>query len=441
MTIQDKLNAQIAQAEQHNPRLNALISIMAGPARSVAAALDAGDEPRGLLHGMTIAVKDNIDVVGTATTAGASFRRDALPNSDAPVVERLRRAGAVIMGKANMAELAFGIRSRSTVGGQCRNPWAEDRIPGGSSGGSGAAVAAGFCDAALGSDTGGSVRLPAAFCGVSGLRPTSGRVPNRGSVPVSAALDTIGPLARRVEDVALIFAVTAGFDPADPYSVDQPLENFLPHLHDGIAGCRIGIPRNHYFNDCDPDVVTAVMAAAHTLEALGAILVEVDVPEAERVHAATSAAVFADACTIYGERLKNAPETVDLDIRTRMLTGLNVTGMQYAEAMAFKRHWMHTLRGLFGGIDMLLSPTAPVGAPPIEDGASLLNVTRDMTKNTYAGAFGALPGLSVPCGLTSAGLPIGLQLEAAWWAESLLLRAGCAFQGRTDFHRARPSLA
>jgi aspartyl-tRNA(Asn)/glutamyl-tRNA(Gln) amidotransferase subunit A len=243
-----------------------------------------------------------------------------------------------------------------------------------------------------------------------------------------------------VEELALIFAVIAGYDAADPYSVDQPLDNFLPYLQDGIAGCRIGIPRNHYFNDCEPDVVAAVMDAARVLEAMGAILVEVAVPDVERVHAITSAAVFADACAIYGERLVNQPDTVDADTRARMITGLDVTGMQYAEAMAFKRHWMHGLRALFGGIDLLLSPTAPVGAPPIDDGASLLNVTRDMTKNTYAGAFGQLPGLSVPCGMTGAGLPVGLQLEAAWWAEPLLFRAGCAFQSRTAFHRARPAL-
>ena len=250
MTIVSVTGEQLDRAATWNPQLAAMISLDPDGALAAARRLEA-EQPSGLLHGMTIAVKDNIDVAGTATTAGASFWRDRLANDDAPVVARLRRAGAVIVGKANLAELAFGIRSRSTVGGQCRNPWDPARIPGGSSGGSGAAVAAGFCTAALGTDTGGSVRLPAAYCGTSGLRPTWGRVPNRGSVPVCAAQDTIGPMAKRVSDVARLFAVIAGFDADDPCSVEHPLENFLPTLTDGVAGLRIGLPRNHYFEDCD----------------------------------------------------------------------------------------------------------------------------------------------------------------------------------------------
>ncbi len=439
MTIAAVTEQQLGRAAAWNPQLAAMISLDPDGASAAARRLD-GEGPSGLLHGITIAVKDNIDVAGTATTAGASFRRDRLANDDAPVVARLRRAGAVIVGKANLAELAFGIRSRSTVGGQCRNPWDMARIPGGSSGGSGAAVAAGFCTAALGTDTGGSVRLPAAYCGVSGLRPTWGRVPNRGSVPVCAAQDTIGPMAHRVSDVARLFAVMAGFDADDPCSIDHPLGNFLPALTDGIAGVRIGLPRNHYFEGCDDAVVEAVMAAAHVLEQQGATLVPVDVPRAEEVHAMTSAIVFADACTLYGERIQTAPETMDRDVVARMRTGLAVSGLDYARAMAFRREWGHTMRGLFDQVDLLLSPTAPSGAPVIDDGQSLLEATRSATKNTYGGAFAELPSLSVPCGLTREGLPIGVHFEAARWQEPLLLRVGCTYQRHTSFHLAAPKL-
>ena len=439
MTIIPVVEGQLARAATWNPQLAAIISLDPDGALSTARRLDE-EEPSGLLHGLTLAVKDNIDVAGTATTAGASFRRDRLANDDAPVVARLRRAGAVIVGKANLAELAFGIRSRSSVGGQCRNPWDPARIPGGSSGGSGAAVAAGFCTAALGTDTGGSVRLPAAYCGISGLRPTWGRVPNRGSVPVCAAQDTIGPMAHRVSDVARLFAVMAGFDADDPCSVEHPLENFLPTLTDGVAGLRIGLPRNYYFEGCDEEVVQAVMAAAHVLERQGATLVQIDVPRAEEVHAMTSAIVFADACAIYGNRIQTAPETMDPDVVARMRTGLALTALDYARAVAFRREWGHTMHGLFQQVDLLLSPTAPSGAPPIEDGQSLLEATRSATKNTYGGAFAELPSLSMPCGLTRDGLPIGVHLEAARWQEPLLLRVGCTYQRHTDFHLAAPKL-
>lgn len=443
MSSLDRLETQLERAHRLNPVLAAMIAITDEAAREDARRADYAERSGaslGLLHGMTVSVKDNIDTAGTATTAGAAFLRDRVPNRDAPVVERLRRAGAVITGKANMAEVAFGSRSFSAVGGQCRNPWDTDRIPGGSSGGSAVSVAAGMCTGSLGTDTGGSVRLPAAINNVSGLRPTHGRIPNSGVLPVSESNDTVGPLARRVEDVALIFAVIAGYDEADPYSVDIGLPNFLPALRDGIAGRRIGVPRNHYFDDLAPGVGDAVMAGARVLEQAGARLVEITVPMVGEAQAKASLAIFSDACHVFNDRLLNDPGSFTPSVYERMKTGLAITGVQYAEAQAFRARWRRALQGVFQEVDMILSPTITAGAPLIEDGRNLLEATRSVTTNTYCGAFAGIPGLSVPCGFTPDRLPLGLQLEAAWWNEPLLFQAGIAYQAATDHHLQTPPL-
>ena len=261
----DATQACLDAIEAHEDKVHAMITVTADEALRQADAADkAAREGRwlGLLHGMPLAIKDNIATAGVRTTAGSEFFSDHVPNENAPVVDRLMRAGAVMVGKATMHEFAFGIRSDNTVSPPCHNPWKLGRIPGGSSGGSGAAVAADMCVGALGSDTGGSVRLPASINGISGLRPTHGRIPNYGSTPVSASFDTIGPMARSVSDVARMFAVMAGHDARDPYTVDRPLENFLPSLNDGIEGVCIGVPRNFYFEDVHPDIEAATIKAA-----------------------------------------------------------------------------------------------------------------------------------------------------------------------------------
>jgi aspartyl-tRNA(Asn)/glutamyl-tRNA(Gln) amidotransferase subunit A len=435
-----RTEAHLAQAAKLNPTLNAMTRMMPESALADADRADramAEGVSLGLLHGMTISVKDNIDTAGVNTTGGAAFLADNIPTTDAPVVKRLRQAGAVIVGKANMAELAFGSRSFSATGGQCRNPWNIDHIPGGSSGGSGVSVAADMCMGSLGTDTGGSVRLPACFNGVSGLRPTHGSVPINGVLPVSEHNDSVGPLARSVLDVATIYAVISGYDDEDPNSIDQVIPNFLPTLHDGIKGRRIGIPRTFYFEALGPGVGEAVMTAAQVLEAAGAILVDVDVPMAAQAHARQTDSIFADVCSVFHDRLLNNPESITANVYERMKRGLDVTGVQYAEAMAFRIRWRREVKRLFNGIDILLSPTSPIVAPLIEDGNNLFDATKAVTRNTYAGASAGLPGLSVPCGFSPDGLPIGLQLEAAWFNDPLLFQAGVAYQKATDFHLKR----
>ena len=435
--------ACLAAIKKHDRNVNAMITVTEENAiRQAEAADEAARNARwlGLLHGMPIAIKDNIATAGVRTTAGSPFFADHMPNENAAVTQRLLNAGAIIVGKATMHEFAFGIRSYNKVSGQCRNPWNASRIPGGSSGGSGAALAADMCVGALGSDTGGSVRLPAAINGVSGLRPTHGRVPNHGSTPVSATLDTIGPMARRVTDVARIFAVIAGHDARDPLSQDRPLENFLPRLNEPIEGVRIGVPRNFYFDDCHPDIEYAVRQAANVLEDCGATLIEINVPSASEMQHWTTILIFADACAFHAERLSEHPEMFTKPVRDRMSEGLTFTAVDYANALRMREAWKQTLETLFTEIDVMLSPTLPSLVPPIEEDKSLLEATKHATRNTYAGAFGQIPGLSVPCGFSADGMPIGLQLEAAWWHDPLLLQVGAAYQERTNWHLRRPPL-
>lgn len=431
----------LRRIEASNPQLNSVITLAAESAAAAARAADAATDKGewlGLLHGVPMLIKDNIDTAGIRSTSGAKFLAQHVPNRDATVVRRLRAAGAIVLGKANLHELCFGIRSNNSVAGQCHNPWSALHIPGGSSGGSGASLAAGFCVGALGSDTGGSVRLPASMNGVSGLRPTVGRVPNTGSMAVSGSQDTIGPMARRVSDVARIFAVIAGYDDADPVTVSKPLPNFLPSLDDGIEGVRVGIPRAGYFDGADPSVEAAVRQAAGELERLGARLVDVDVPGMQDTHRWASVVIFSDACALHRERLETMPQAFDPETLKRMRSGLSFTGADYADAMRMRERWQRTLVHLFDTVDVLLSPTVHTEVPLIDDNKDLLQATRDATRNTYAGAFGQIPGLSIPCGFSTAGLPVGMQLEAAWWEEPLLLRIGHSFQKVTDWHLQTP---
>jgi aspartyl-tRNA(Asn)/glutamyl-tRNA(Gln) amidotransferase subunit A len=387
-----------------------------------------------------MAIKDNIETAGVRTTSGSVFFTDHVPNRNASVVDRLVNSGAIMVGKATMHELAFGIRSDNTVSPPCRNPWNVDRIPGGSSGGSGAAVAAGMCTGSLGSDTGGSVRLPASINGISGLRPTHGRVPNHASTPVSPSFDTIGPMARSVADVARIFAVIAGYDSRDPLSKDHPLLNFLPSLNDGVNGIRVGIPRNFYLENLHPEIEKAFDDAAKTLERLGATLVDIDVPGAAESQRWATIFIFSDACAFHNDRLKQQPDKFSKGVYDRMTSGFSYTNLDYADAMRAREMWKLELANVFSSVDIILSPTLPTLVPPVEEDKSLLEATKDATRNTYAGALGQIPGLSVPCGFTSDGLPIGLQLEAAWWNEPMLLTVGNAYQTQTDWHLRKPNI-
>ena len=424
--------------------VNAVITVVGEPALVEATQADASarqGRSLGPLHGMPVMLKDNIETAGIRTTSGSKFFTNRVPAVDAEVVRRLKRAGAIVVGKTNMAEFALGGTTQNRHFGRCRNPWDLGRVPGGSSGGSAAAVASDMCVGALGTDTGGSIRIPAALTGVVGLRPTVGRVSNRGTTPVSPEHDTVGPIARSVADVARLFSAIAADDAQDSSLAEQTLEDLLPTLDDPIDAVRIGLPTGFCFDRLHPDIADAVRDAAATLERLGAVLRDIDLPDIESAFAAARGMIIADAAACHRERLANRPDDFGPDVREWLRDGAAIPPHEYEGFVECRRGWRRTVAELFRSIDLVLSPTVGIPAPRIAECEAMTEVTLDLTRLTTPWAFAGVPALSVPCGFSAQGLPVGLQLVAPWWNESLLLRAGAAYQSVTDWHLARPALS
>lgn len=426
--------------ERLNPDLNAYLTITADSARSEAQrateALARGQD-RGPLHGIPLALKDLFDVAGVRTTAGSKILADHIATADAAVTEKLRAAGAVFLGKLHLHEWALGVTNINPHFGPCRNPWCRDRIPGGSSGGAGAALAAGLCLGAFGSDTGGSIRIPAALCGVVGLKPTYGRISLRGVIPLSWSLDHAGPMARTVRDVALLLQATAGYDPADPVSADVPVDDYLASLDSGLAGVRLLVPQNFFFATSAAEVVRLVEAALGELERLGGRLEAVNLPGIEELSAISGGMNITDAATYHADHLQQRPEEIGADVLARLRQGAEKTGREYALARQQQREWRRRLELLLAGETLLVTPTTPIPAPPIV-GLDALAAARQLTRFTAPFNFTGLPALSLPCGFTAEGLPVGLQIVGRPWAEALVLRAAQACETAFYPQRRRP---
>jgi aspartyl-tRNA(Asn)/glutamyl-tRNA(Gln) amidotransferase subunit A len=374
----------------------------------------------------------NVDVAGVPTTAASGILRDNIASANAFVVDRLIRNGAVIIGKANLHEWVFGPTSQSLHFGPVRNPWNTGHIAGGSSGGSGASVAADMCVASIGSDTAGSIRLPASFNGVAGLRPTVGRISSTGALPVSPPFDTLGPLARRVSDVARIFAAIAGHDPQDPISQDQPMPNFLATLNEPVKGMRVGIMRRWFYDDLDADIAAAMENAIEAYRSLGVEFVDIDLVEPEQAQQnLTFTMVPADAMRLHAARIAERASDYGADVLMRMRLGEKVSGMQYAASMRWMENWRHRLRGVFRGVDAILSPTTPATAPASQ-GLDFGQAIRKIPRFSCVWPIAGIPSLAVPCGISSKGLPMSLELAGAWFNEPAVLRLGHAYQGITD---------
>lgn len=431
----------LASIERWNPVVNAMITVTADRALERAVELDAAaaaGEWRGILHGLVVNLKDNIDLKGVPTTAASRILRDNVPSRNAFITQRLESNGAIIVGKANLHEWVFGPTSQSLHFGPVRNPWDAARIPGGSSGGSGASVACGMAAVSIGSDTGGSIRMPASFNGVAGLRPTVGRISGRGSVGVSAPFDTLGPLARHVSDVARVFAVIAGHDPEDPISVDQAVPNFLPTLCDPVRGMRLGLMRRWFFDDLHPELSLAMERAIGVFQELGVEVVDVDLGDVERAQEMlTFGVVLADAMAVHGQRVAEREADYGADILMRLRLGEKVTGVQYARSLRWMEQWRQRLREVFTGMDALLSPTTPMPAP-LAAGLDFGNAIRAVPRFSCVYPAGGIPSLAVPCGFTTEGLPLSLELAGPAFGEPQILRLGHAFQGATDFHLRTP---
>lgn len=391
---------------------------------------------RGALHGVPVALKDLCDVEGTVTAAGAKALGDRPAESDCELAARLRAAGAVIIGKTHLHEFAYGGTGVNPHFGTPPNPWGTDRIPGGSSSGSAVAVATGMAPAAIGSDTGGSIRLPAAHCGITGLKPTFGRVSRRGVFPLSMTLDHVGPMTRSALDCALMLEAIAGYDPGDPYSVNRPSERFSSGIDIGISGRRIGVPSNYFFDNLQPEAHASVTRALGVLSDLGAAPVDIEIPWAEEAFEINIAGV--EAAWVHRHRLAD-PEVrakIGEDTVSRLELGNQFSAGEYHGLLNRRQEIAALAAALMEEVDLIATPSAPGVAGRIE-GVQTLAYRPNLK---FTGVFNQTwqPSLSIPCGFGAEGLPLGLMLTGALWNERLVLRAGHAFQQATDWHTARP---
>jgi aspartyl-tRNA(Asn)/glutamyl-tRNA(Gln) amidotransferase subunit A len=437
------VQAQLERIQQLDPLLNCFITLTPElalqQAKQAEAEMQAGAY-RGALHGIPLALKDLFETAGVRTTAGSSFFAENVPEQDAYVVSRLWEAGAVLLGKLNMHEIALGVTNENPHFGATCNPWDLRCIPGGSSGGSAAALAAGLCLGSLGTDTGGSIRIPAALCGVVGLKPTRGRVSLRGVIPLSWNLDHAGPMARCMRDAALLLQAIAGYDANDPWSADQPVEDYLEEIEQGVEGWRVALAADEYFSDpaiVDPQVWQAVRQAAQIFERLGARVEEMEFPGARLAARTNGLMTPSDGAAFHRERLQTNPEGFGADVLARLRTGAAYSSTEYSLARQTQDILRRRFCQFFKDYDLLLTPSVPIPAP-VRGSADAVERANLLTRFTAPFNLSGLPALSVPCGLTKEGLPIGLQLVARPWAEAQLLRAGWAFENYQVEHGTAP---
>jgi aspartyl-tRNA(Asn)/glutamyl-tRNA(Gln) amidotransferase subunit A len=422
----DCLNA-IAQL---NPSLNAFVTVMADSALEEARTAETEirrGEWHGPMHGIPIALKDLIDTTGVRTTAASALYKDRVPEHDAEVVRRLRAAGAVVIGKNNLHECAYGGSSLISYFGDVRNPCDPDRIAGGSSGGSAAAVVSGMACAAIGTDTAGSVREPAALCGCVGLKPTYGRISIRGILPLSTSLDHIGPLTRSVTDAAIVLQAIAGYDPQDITTSKVPVADYAGSVCENASTLRVGVPREYFFEDLDPEVEAAVQQALNTIRSLVAEVkdVRLDVPTDRTLQMAEAYACHAEDVAQHSDLL--SPETV-----RRIRNGEGVTAAEYIARRRELEETRRTIAHVFGDIDLLVTPTTPMPAPTIAelkaDPEALRPAELKLLHNTRPFNVWGLPAISVPCGSTKNGLPIGLQIAGPHWREDFVLQLAYTYE-------------
>jgi len=442
----DLADSYLERIARLNPAINAYVTVTGERAR--ADARRAADEiaksgPRGPLHGVPIALKDLCDTAGIRTTAGGKFFADRVPDADCTVARRLREAGSVLLGKLNTHEFAYGVTTDNPHFGATRNPWDPSRIPGGSSGGSGAAIAASLAAGTIGTDTGGSIRIPAALCGAVGLKPTYGRVSKAGIFPLSFLFDHAGPITRTVEDAAILLAAIAGYDAADPTSERVPTDRYADSLARDVKGLRIGVPRRYFYERLDPEVEAALESALAVLGSLGARVQDVDLPTADAAVRALFGLVLAEAKHIHAERWSARPHDFGADV-AQILSHATPSGADLVAALDATYALTRAMRETLETVDVLATPTTPI--PAVEIGRQSVRIggideSPILAMIRFTAPFNAtrLPALSIPCGFTRGGLPIGLQLAGRPFDESTVLAVGHAYEQATDWHRRRPA--
>lgn len=399
---------------------------------------DELNDREGLLQGVPIAVKDLFQTKGVATTAGTTFFREFVPDQNALVVQKLINAGAIINGKTNTHEIALGVTGINPHYGTVMNPWDKKRISGGSSSGSAVAVATGMALGALGTDTGGSIRIPASLCGVVGLKPTYGRVSTRGVVPLSWNLDAPGPLTKTVRDAAILLQVIAGYDELDPNSTQHPVDDYLSEIGQGIADLKIGILDGDYSWDAEPDVLEIIREAGNCFISLGATVTPVELNFLREAAFSNTNMLLTDAAAFHKTRLAENPGGFGDDTRTRLEMGRDQSAIDYALARKTQLDSKRQMERFFHHYDVLILPSTPVPAPFL-DGTDAIKQSRSLTRFTAPFNLTGLPAISIPAGFNSEGLPVGLQIVTQAWAEKKLLRVAHAFEQATEWHKSKPT--
>ena len=436
----------LARTEALEPRLNSYITLLRE--ESLAAARQAEKEIqdgtyRGPFHGIPVGLKDLYNTGGIRTTSGSVIFKDYVPDADCTVAERFKAAGAYVIGKLNMTEFAYDPTGDNFHYGPARNPWNTECMTGGSSSGSGAAVASGQCPIAMGSDTGGSVRIPAALCGVVGHKPTYGLISRYGLTPLSWSLDHAGPLTRTVEDAALALNVLAGHDPRDPASAKVPVTDYTKALDGNVRGIRVGVPKEYIWDVVDPDVDGVVKKAIEQLEKLGATVQEVSIPHLKMVPFVLAILLAADVAGAHGDLVRTRGSEIGPLVRMRMEMGLFLTGADYLKAQRVRSLLNREFRQALSQVDLLVTPTIAVPAPKYSDmdakvGGSVRHVRDALTRFTRLFNMSGLPTISVPCGFSSGGLPIGLQLAGRPFEDATVLKVAYAYEQATEWHKQRP---
>jgi aspartyl-tRNA(Asn)/glutamyl-tRNA(Gln) amidotransferase subunit A len=434
---------------QWQPKLNAFMAVEAESALKAADEADAAlakGKNRGPLHGVPLAHKDMYYDAGKVVTCGSLIRRDFVPATTSTALQRLKDAGTVRLGSLQMVEFAYGPTGHNYHHGAVHNPWKSGYITGGSSSGSGSAVAARLTFAALGSDTGGSIRMPAHFCGVTGLKVTWGRVSRAGAMPLSQSLDTVGPLARTVEDCALLLGLMAGADPEDSTASLSPVPNYMAATTASLKGLKIGVPTSFYVDELDADVAKALDETIAVLKREGADIVKVELPDQRQLSAACQIVLATEAAAYHKRWLIERPQDYGPQVLMRLQNGLAIPGVLYLEAMRWRGPALAAHVAATSDVDAVLAPVAPVAAPTIAESdvgnspnaeAVIQRLTRFTRPINYLG----LPSLSIPSGFNPRGLPIGMQLVGRSFDEATLLTIGAAFQRATDFHEKVPEPA
>jgi aspartyl-tRNA(Asn)/glutamyl-tRNA(Gln) amidotransferase subunit A len=440
--------AALERIERLNPRLNAFITVLGDQAIEIAKAAEReimAGKIRGPLHGIPIALKDLCATRGIRTTAGSKILSDDIPTEDATVTVRLTQAGTILLGKLQMNEFAYGPDGDNLHYGPVHNPWDFERITGGSSSGSGAAVAASLCLGALGTDTGGSIRIPSALCGIVGIKPTYGRVSRYGITPLSWSLDHAGPMAKAVEDGALLLQTMAGHDGKDPSTVRLPVPDYAAALTGDVRGVRIGVPREYFFELLDPEVERAVRQALEILKGLGASVQEVSWPTLRHTTLAALVIVLAEASAFHERWIRTQAQAYHPEIAMRLKWGLLLPASAYLKAQRLRVLICRDAARLWSQVDVLVTPATLMPAPRSREthirlGGREVSTREALLRLMRPFNLTGLPAIAVPCGFTASGLPIGLQIAGKPFDEATVLRAAHAYEQHTEWHHRQPSM-